>query len=50
MPSALSRRKIEMLFVLWSDSSDVAWCESGPTILTITRFLLPPLNEERIVH
>src|ERR1700716_2285445 len=49
MPSALWRRKIETLFVLWSDSSDAALCESGLTILIITRFLLPPRNEERIV-
>jgi len=27
----------------------VAWCESELTILIITRFLLPPRNEEKIV-
>ena len=36
-------------FVLWSDSSDAAWCESGPTILIIRRLLRPPRNEEKIV-
>jgi hypothetical protein len=50
MPSVLSRRKIETRFVLWSDSSDAAWCESGPTILIITQFLPPSRNKERIVH
>jgi hypothetical protein len=49
MRSALSRRKIEMPFALWSDLSDAEWCESGLMILTIKQLLMSRLNEEKIV-
>jgi hypothetical protein len=49
MRSALSHQTIEMLFVLWSDLSDAAWCESGLMILTIKQLLMSRLNEGKIV-
>src|SRR5580692_4517853 len=49
MRSALSHRKIEMHFVLWSDLSVAESSASGLMILTIKQLLMSPLNEEKIV-